>query len=127
MAGGGNWIQKFEQMTVGKADGVIVDINSADDAAYVSLNGDIIGGVGADGARSLNQNVHNSLKPGGNVLVISLYNDNRKGYTGKENSPARLDASVSVGNKSINLSYATPGAHRPGLVLQYVFLLNKTS
>lgn len=125
MAGGGPWRQEYREISVAPGAGVVIDVNSADDAVYVSLNGDMVGAVGPDGSRTLHENVTPSLQEGGNVLVVSLYNDNRKGYTDKEESPASMDASLSVGGEIYNLSYATPGDHKPGLVSQHVFLLNK--
>ena len=121
-----DWRQEYEEIQVAAGAGVVIDINSADDTVYVSLNGDIIGAVGLRAFKTLNENLAPSLHAGGNVLVVSLYNDNRKGITGKEESAAAMDASLNVGTDKYNLSYATPGDHIPGLITQYVFLLNKS-
>ena len=120
-----DWRQEYQEIQVSSDAGVVLDINSADDTVFASLNGDIVGSVGLRGARTLNENLAHSLRTGVNVLVVSLYNDNRSGATGREDSPASMDASLTVGPERYNLSYATPGEHPPGLISQYVFLLNK--
>jgi len=58
-----------------------------------------------------------SVAPGAGVVIDV--------NSAKEESPASMDASLSVGGEIYNLSYATPGDHKPGLVSQHVFLLNK--
>jgi hypothetical protein len=120
------WRQEYKKIQVAAGAGVVIDINSADDTVYVSLNGDIVGAAGLRASKTLNENLTPSLQAGANVLVVSLYNDNRAAHRGgKGDSPASMDASLSVGANKYNLSYSTRGDHSPGLVTQHVFLLNK--
>ena len=119
------WRQEFTEIQVDPGACCVLDINSVDDTAYVSLNGLLVGSVGLRGQSTLNKNLSTCLRTGENVLVVSVYNDNKQGDTGQEDSPARLDGSLTVGPNRLNLSYATPGDHIPGLVYQHAFLIKK--
>lgn len=100
--------------------GTIVDVNNVDNELTIALNGQpltTLGGPAGEGD-SYNRNITDQLDAGQNLLVFSVVNFD-------EASPAKLDASVSIGADRINLNQADP--HVPqGLYYQAFVYLNKT-
>lgn len=105
--------------------GTVIDVNDVDNELTITLNGDLLAHLtGPLGEMDrFNKNITPLLRDGVNILVFSLVNF---ASTGGWN-PASLDASVSIGEETINLSQpATVGQSAPqGLYYQAVFYLTK--
>lgn len=99
--------------------GTIVDVNNVDNELTIALNGQPLTTLGGpNGERDCyNRNITDQLNAGRNLLVFSVVNFG-------ENSPARLDASVSVGPDRINLNHSDPSVPQ-GLYYQAFLYLDK--
>ena len=99
--------------------GTIVDVNNVDNELTIALNGQpltTLGGPSGEGD-SYNRNITDQLDSGQNLLVFSVVNFD-------EASPAKLDASVSIGADRINLNQADVGVPL-GLYYQAFVYLEK--
>jgi hypothetical protein len=109
-----------EEVTISGHDPVILSIDGFDDAVYVAVNNtSIVPGAG------YYSDLSGMLKTGDNIIVISLYNDNRTHATGHAESPSRISGNLTAGGRTYNLSYSSGGPIAPGIVRQFLFLIKK--
>ncbi len=93
--------------------GVVVDVNNVDNELTISLNGQLLTWLGGPGGQgdSYNRNITDQLDAGENLLTFTAVNFD-------DNSPASLDASVSIGAEKINLNQSSLGGVPQGLYYQ---------
>lgn len=98
--------------------GVVVDVNNVDNELTITLNGQLLTKLDGPGGENdrFNRNVTEQLDRGENLMTFTLINFH-------DNSPAGLDASVSVGAEKINLNQSsTAGAHQGCYYQAFIYL-----